>query len=237
MKALKIALLGAAASLALSGAAFAQDDSSGVEVSFNAGAATDYVFRGISQTDENPQFFGGADLTTGIFYAGVWASNVDFGDDTDAEVDLYAGVKPTVGAVSLDLGAIYYGYVNEPGGADWAYWEFKAAASIPAGPATIGGAIFYSPDYTGAGTDEGIYYEINGAVPLMDKLTLSGAFGHQDVEICCGLGDANYNTWNVGVGYAIDEHVGFDLRYWDTDEDFLGDLGEERVVLGMKITL
>ena len=38
---------------------------------------TDYVFRGVSQTDENPEIFGGVDATIGsIGYAGVWLSNV-----------------------------------------------------------------------------------------------------------------------------------------------------------------
>lgn len=240
MKALKIALLGAAASLAMGGAAFAQDESA-VEWSVNIGAASDYVFRGVSQTDEDAQIFGGADLTTGIFYAGVWASNVDFLDGTDAEVDLYAGVRPQLGPATLDFGVIYYGYVNAPGGADYDYWEFKAAASVPAGPATLGAAIYYSPDFTSNFTDEGTYIEVNGAVPLMEKLTLSGALGHQDIEVDNALliDDIDYTTWNVGLGYAITDNVGVDLRYWDTDDDddFFGDIADERVVLSLKVTL
>ncbi|MET0295506.1 MAG: TorF family putative porin [Phenylobacterium sp.] len=239
MKAMKIALLSAAASLSMGGAALAQDDS-GVKFSFNVGAAADYVFRGISQTDENPQIFAGADVTSGILYGGVWASNVDFLDSTDAEIDVYAGVRPTLGPVSLDLGAIYYGYVNEPSGADYAYWEFKAAGSVPAGPATIGAAIFYSPDYTSAITDEAWYYEVNGSVPLAEKVTLSGAVGHQDIQVdVLGADDVDYNTWNVGVGFALTDKVGLDLRYHDTDDgdDIFGDIADERVVLSAKVTL
>lgn len=240
MKALKIALLGAAASLAMGGSAFAQDAAE-IDWSINVGAATDYVFRGVSQTDEEAQIFAGADITTGIFYAGVWASNVDFYDDTDGEFDVYAGVRPTVGPVSLDLGAIYYAYIDEPDFADYAYWEFKAAASMPVGPATVGAAVFYSPDFTANYTDEGTYVEINGSVPLMEKLTLSGALGHQDIEVDDALliDDIDYTTWNVGLGYAITENVGVDLRYHDTDDDddFFGDIADERVVLSMKLTL
>ena len=42
------------------------------------------------------------------------------------------------GPVTLDLGVIYYGYVDQPSGSHEDYWEFKAAGSIPAGPATLG---------------------------------------------------------------------------------------------------
>lgn len=236
MKALKFALLGAAASLAFGGAAFAQD-ASDVDLSFNIGVASDYVFRGVSQTDEDPQIFGGADLTAGIFYAGVWASNVDFGDSTDAEVDLYVGVTPTLGPVSLDLGAIYYTYVDAPSGADLDRWEFMASASVPAGQATLGAAIYYSPDYTGVGTDESFYYEVNGAIPLAERFTLSGALGHQDVEISGG-GDVDYTTWNLGVEIAANDKIGLDIRYHDTDaEDLFGSIAEERLVASLKLTL
>ena len=118
-------------------------------VAFNVGAATEYVFRGVSQTDEDPAIQGGVDVGMGMFYAGAWASNVDFFDSTDFEFDFYAGVKPTVGAVTLDLGVIYYGYADQPSGADYDYWEGKVAASVPAGPATLGVAVYYSPEFFG----------------------------------------------------------------------------------------
>ncbi|WP_374575503.1 TorF family putative porin [Phenylobacterium sp.] len=227
MKSIKIGLLAAAATFAMGGVALAQDE--GPSVSFNVGVNSDYVFRGVSQTDENPEIYGGADLTSGIFYAGVWASNVDFGDSTDAEIDGYFGVTPTAGPVSLDFGAIYYGYVNAPSHSDYGYWEFKAAGSVPAGPASVGAAVYYSPDFFG-GTGEALYYEINGSVPLADKFSLSAALGHQDIK-----GPGDYNTWNIGVGYDLNDHIGFDLRYHDTDDHGgLGNIGKARVVVGVK---
>lgn len=84
MTSFKLAAFAAAAALALGTAAHAQDAPT---VSFNVGASSDYVFRGYSQTDSNPQVYGGADLGIGIFYAGTWLSNVDFGDSTSMEYD------------------------------------------------------------------------------------------------------------------------------------------------------
>jgi uncharacterized protein (TIGR02001 family) len=112
MNSMKIALAAAAATLALAGAASAQE----LKASYNVGVTSDYVFRGVSQTQEDPALQGGIDLSYGIGYAGVWASNVDFGaNDPKTEIDFYAGVKPTVGDTSLDFGVLYYGYSKDKG--------------------------------------------------------------------------------------------------------------------------
>lgn len=74
-------VLVAVSALALcAGAAQAQ-----TKLNYNLGVASDYVFRGVFQTQRNPQLFSGLDLSAGKFYAGTWASNADFGDKTDAE--------------------------------------------------------------------------------------------------------------------------------------------------------
>mgnify|MGYP000458643145 CR=1 FL=1 len=143
MKFLKSALCAAAASAALSGAAMAQDDSAPT-FAFNVGATSDYLFRGLTQTAKDPAVFGGVDMTAGLFYAGAWASNVDWG----VETDLYAGVKPVVGPVTFDIGAIYYGYPDSDI-KNAAYWEGKVAATIPAGEGTLGLAYYYSPEFFG----------------------------------------------------------------------------------------
>lgn len=231
MKALKVSLLAAAASLVMGGSAFAQEDEP-FSLSFNIGATTDYVFRGVSQTDNEPQIYGGADVTIGsIGYAGIWVSNVEFNNGTELEYDLYAGVKPVLGPVSLDLAYIYYGYTNQPAGPEEGYSEFKAAASVPAGPATLGAAIYYSPDFF-AETGPATYYEVNAAFAVPDTpVTISGALGYQEVE-----GPFDYTTWNVGVGFAVNDHIGLDLRYHDTSEHGFGDLYDAKVVAGIKAT-
>lgn len=229
MKAYKTTLLAAVASVAMGGAAFAQD-SEVFDFSFNMGASTDYVFRGVSQTDENYQVFGGIDATVyGIGYVGAWVSNVDFGpNSSDIEYDLYAGIKPTMGPVTLDLGVVYYGYGNQPSGASFDYVEYKVAGSAPVGPATVGAVLYYSDEFFG-NTGEATYIEANAAVPVAEKVTVSGAIGHQKV-----VGPADYTTWNLGVGYALNDVVGIDLRYHDTDEHGFGDIYDSRVVLSVK---
>ncbi|MDO9335150.1 MAG: TorF family putative porin [Caulobacter sp.] len=232
MKFWKLALVGAAASLALGGAAFAQDEAAEADsfsFSYNAGVATDYIFRGVSQTD-GPQVFGGVDLGYGPMYAGAWASNVDFGDDTDAEIDLYVGVKPELGPVTLDIAAIYYAYVGDDSDSDYEYAEFKLAGSVPIGPATVGVATYYSPEFFG-GTGTAFYYEVNGGWAINDKWSIGGAVGKQEVQ-----DSTDYTTWNFGVGWAPIDKLALDLRYHDSDLDCATYCGS-KVVLTLKTTL
>lgn len=56
------------------------------------------------------------DVTVGSFYAGAWASNVDFGDDTDAEFDVYGGYRTEVSGFVVDVGVVGYLYVSAPTG-------------------------------------------------------------------------------------------------------------------------
>lgn len=196
------------------------------EVAFNATVASDYVFRGFSQTDEGPAFQAGVDLGIGGFYSGAWISNVDFGDDTSAEFDVYGGYIAELGGFEIDLGVVGYLYVNEPSGADYKYVEYKAAVSRAVGPVTAGAVVYYSPDFFGA-DDEAVYVEANLAYEIGGKWSVSGALGHQSLDV-----SDDYLTWNAGVTYALNDVYGIDLRYHDTDVDN-ADLGAARVVVSL----
>jgi uncharacterized protein (TIGR02001 family) len=163
-------------------------------------------------------------------YAGAWASNVDFGDDTDAEVDVYGGYRTEAAGFALDFGVIGYLYAGEPDGADYNYAEFKAAASRAVGPATFGAAVYYSPDFFGAADKEATYAEVNAAFSPADKWTISGAVGQQWLDV-----SDDYLTWNAGIGYALTENLSADARYYDTDVDGVP-VAEDRFVVGLKLT-
>ena len=93
------------------------------------------------------QFRAVFDVECGRFYAGVWASNLDFGgaetfagsgvfnDVANIEIDTYAGVKATIPGtpVEVDLGVIYYAYPHAfDRGAELDYVEIKAGLSANA---------------------------------------------------------------------------------------------------------
>ena len=196
------------------------------EIAWNVGVTSDYVFRGYSQTSEDPAIFGGVDLTAGSFYAGAWASNVDFGDSTDAEIDLYGGYRSEVSGFAVDVGVVGYLYTSQPSGADYDYAELKAAASRAIGPVTLGAAVYWSPDFFGA-DEEATYVEANAAFSPAPQWTVSGAVGHQSLDV-----NADYATWNAGVAYAFSDHVAIDLRYHDTD--VTGPFSDDRAVAALK---
>jgi len=96
----------------------------GSSVLYNLGFASDYVFRGITQTTHAPALQGGLDYAhnnSGL-YVGTWASNVkrikDSGaiasGDTSVELDTYFGIKNTViGDFGYDLGYVRYNYLGD----------------------------------------------------------------------------------------------------------------------------
>ena len=62
------------------------------EFESNVAIANDYVWRGMTQTSEEPAISGGFDIAgeSGLYF-GTWASNVEFGDGAALELDWYAG--------------------------------------------------------------------------------------------------------------------------------------------------
>src|SRR5262249_44947596 len=139
------------------------------------------------------------------------------------------GWRPSFAGWNLDLGGIEYTYINQPDNADYNYFEFKAGASRTFGQTTIGGTVYYSPDFTG-GFDAATYAEGNIAYAI-DKFTLSAAYGHQWIDPSA----AEYSTWNAGVSYAIAKDVSIDGRYYDTDAHSFGKVFKSRGVVALKV--
>ena len=152
----------------------------GWQVAFNVGAQSDYVFRGISQTDERPSGFAGVDVTyQQQWYVGGWTSNVDFrpsGDtSTRQEFDLYGGWRPTLAGINIDLGYIYYGYRDQPVGLRESYAETYLRGSHAFGPVTVGAALFYSNNFPGS-SRHADYGEANIAYAIDSAWTLAFIF-------------------------------------------------------------
>jgi len=88
------------------------------DVAVGAAVATDYNFRGISQSDRGPAgfaYFEARYNPTADFqwYAGIAAATVKLVTDPSAEIDFYGGLRSTFGAFQLDLGLMYYYYPKE----------------------------------------------------------------------------------------------------------------------------
>lgn len=93
--------------------AFGAEQKSGVNMSANVAFTSNYVWRGMTQTKDSPAIQGGVDLDYKGLYAGVWGSNVEFGDEKNSmEADLYGGYKGEISGVGYDVGYIQYVYPN-----------------------------------------------------------------------------------------------------------------------------
>ncbi len=217
----------------------AADEGRKFTYSFNIGVTSDYVFRGISQNDNDPTMQGGVDLAYGILYAGAWGSGINFQaglNDADLEVDWYGGIKPTwnspFGTINLDFGVIYYSYPGAnpgfvPGLGDPNYVELKAGYSWSAlHPSLVTGTtVYWSPDYvfeTGSvWTIETMAAWTLGKFGLLTPV-INGVLGWQKGDSNDGYfvnvngTDDEYYYWNAGLNLAV-ENVSFDFRYWDTN--------------------
>ena len=97
----------------------------------NISLVSDYRFRGISQTFDEPALQGGFDYahSSGL-YIGNWNSNVSQGagfPGGNLEMDFYGGWKKAFGDFGLDVGFIYYYYPGTDSG-----------AGIPFSPTNLG---------------------------------------------------------------------------------------------------
>jgi uncharacterized protein (TIGR02001 family) len=160
------------------------------DVAFGAGIASDYIFRGITQSNHKPsgsvyfepRYNVNKDLQ---YYAGVAAESISFPNRAAAEVDGYAGIRPTFGPLALDFGGWYYWY---PGGTcfnniatfgadcfangalpinfnvvkkDLSFWEAYAKGTYTVNDqVAYGGAVFYSPSVLNSGA-KGTYVSGN----------------------------------------------------------------------------
>ena len=85
------------------------------EFESNVSLSSDYIWRGMTQTAEEPAISGGFDIAgeSGLYF-GTWASNVEFGDGAALELDWYAGYASELdNGFSYDIGYLAYTYPGE----------------------------------------------------------------------------------------------------------------------------
>ncbi len=230
VNAFALAVIGAGFSLA----AAAEDE---LAISGNVSLASEYVFRGQSQTQEDAAVQGGLDLKYRSFYVGAWGSNVDYDSDATAEIDYYGGyIFGLTENLSLDIGYIRYSYVGE---SDLDYDEVKAALGWK--ELTVG--VNYCWNYLGEdpfgdGDVDYFYYFANYSVALPADFSLglhvalNQADGEQNNIAFQNRGDNEYTEWNASLGKTF-LGADFALTYWGTSIDGSNEYGDERLVFSV----
>jgi uncharacterized protein (TIGR02001 family) len=233
----------AGAWLSLAEPAATQESESPLSFSGSVAVASDYTFRGISQTLQEIAIQGGITAaTTGGLYLGTWGSSLNFGeaapaDRAQAEIDVFGGFKKSTAVADVDLGFIYYGYPGTGSTYQYDFVEFALGLSRALGSASVGAKAAYSPDYFAA-SGAGVYVSgsLGYTVPSA-PVSLSAGVGHQTIETNTAFGTPDYTDFTLGG--AVSSHgvtlgvsfVGTDL----SDGDCYGgsELCKKRFVMSL----
>ena len=199
------------------------------EVSANIGFTSNYLWRGVSQTADDAAVQGGVDYSHDSgFYAGTWVSNVDFGDGTSYEMDLYAGFAGEFGdGFGYDVGYLYYGYPDSPGSISFG----ELYGSLSWQWLTVGYAHFIHAgnDVAVDGLDDEDYGYLTAdvSVPLSDTLSLDFHYGYNNGDVISSwFGSDSYSDYHVALTAAT--KMG-DVSFAVADTDLDGD--DAKVVL------
>ena len=188
-------------------------------IAFNAGYNSIYVWRGIDQNSGSGSPYIGADLTTPIgLYIGTWtaASTAGLGNVANApnqEIDIYAGIAKTFGAVTADVGVIEYRYPgsNTPAAPN-NFLEFYGKLKFAPDKAPYSLQLaYYVDDTEGAvnGTKRGnakSYQEVSGSYNF-PAFTLAASYGEFKDET---------DTTTVTVSKSMFD-LNFSASYIDSD--------------------
>ncbi|KGJ95087.1 TorF family putative porin [Colwellia psychrerythraea] len=157
--------------------------------SANVGITSNYIWRGVSQSDDKFSVSAGADYShESGFYLGTWAATVDFNDDTNFEYDFYSGYQTNIADINWDIGYIYYGYQGED---NLAFSEIYLRANYQA--LTLAASTLVDNDTDGEFGDSQ-YYEASYGFTLPYHVSLDLHAGYYSLP-----SDANYSDYNISL--------------------------------------
>ena len=230
----------ALAALLLAGSAAAQQPAAPASphtVTANIGLFSQYVFRGLTQTDRDPALQGGFDYSHASgFYLGTWASNISWLKDGNLyngggslEWDFYGGLKGPIGKsdFTYDVGLAYYWFPGDVtpnpglwtkadtfegyGALGWKWFTAKLSYSLNNKFLTV-------PDTRGTW-----YLDLSADVPLGSTgLSLIAHWGkqryrgHTPGAVFSNDTLYSYEDWKLGAKYALPKDFVIGAYYTDT---------------------
>lgn len=185
----------------------------------NVGLYSQYVFRGLTQTNEEPALQGGFDYShSSGFYLGVWGSNVSwlrenltgstpsstYKSGGSLELDFYGGYKGSVGDFGYDVGLLQYYY---PGDVNTGFLKANTLEAYVAGSwkwftakysHALSNHVFGVNDARGTS-----YFDLSASFPVGETgLTLGAHYGIQKYD---GKDPINTNSANNDTLYSYDD--------------------------------
>jgi hypothetical protein len=249
------------------------------DIAFGGGVMSDYVFRGVTQSNHKPSVTAYLEPRYNVtkdlqLYVGSSFESISFANRAAAEVDIYGGIRPTVGPFAFDIGVWGYLYpggkcadgvvdpvTGLPGGGvcaisantvflpngnvmkkDVSFFEAYGKVNYTINDSfAVGLNEWYSPNFLNTGA-WGNYASVTAKYTAPSNtfgssgvgMYVSGEFGRQWLGTSDpfygttfaaagfagpfpnGIKYADYNTWNIGVGFTYKVFT-LDLRYSDSD--------------------
>lgn len=210
--------------------AFAQDAPTAppppITVTGNVTVVSDYRFRGLTQTKEDPAVQAALTVShESGFYASIWASTIDDSVSLpgygDVEIDISAGYSRTFdNGLGIDVGLLYYWYAGGTGNTD--FFEPYASVSYAIGPAKAKVGVNWAwSGQNGLANISSLYTyaSLDVAIPGT-PLTAKGKIGVSDGRL--GAFNTNplddtYTDWSLGLEATIADRFVIGVAYVDTD--------------------
>tara|TARA_R110000822_G_scaffold14119_13_gene49830 strand:+ start:15728 stop:16447 length:720 start_codon:yes stop_codon:yes gene_type:complete len=209
------------------------------DLSATVSVTSDYTFNGVSQTGNDPALQASLDYSAANgFYVGTWASNVDFGngDDTNLEWDAYVGKYFQLNEkVGLDAGIAYYTYHGDSASDSYNYPETYAKFAYNSSVGDTELNFWYSWDYFGL--DVGHYIAmVAHTIEIAPGHSIKASFDRSTSN------DENKWAWNENDTYNhicleyITSYEGFALNLAVEDTSMNIDTADTRVVFTVSRT-
>ena len=178
-------------------------------LTFNAGVASEYRYRGISQSRFQPALQGGADYAfSNGAYVGTWASTIkwvkDSGGKSDIELDVYGGYKGELAKdVTYDVGALQYVYPSHKLGVSPNTLELYGA--VTTGPFTAKYSHSTTNLFGFSNSKNSGYLDLSATFDLGDGVMVTPHVGHQKVAgSTAGVSNSVFSYTDYSVSISKD---------------------------------
>lgn len=189
--------------------------------------ASDYIFRGLTQTNEKPAIQAGLEYDDPSgFYVGGWGSSISWLSDYSTDD------APVSSNVELDFYVGYRGKFNDDFGYDLGLYTYYYPGDYPKGftsanTTEVYGALSYkfvSLKYSHtltnafgfADSKNSGYFDLSANYEFMPTWVVNAHVGRQRIE---SFGLASYTDYKLGITKNFDKGFSVAVAYYDTDAE------------------
>lgn len=179
---------------------------------------TDYIPRGITQSDEKPALHGSITYQhqSGLYLNALATTiNYDYDDHAHIEIDVCPGIKKMISTIEFDLSGCEYWYPGSTKSKEFDFFELRFRGTKNFETFSISMVSKYTEDFW-YGTGQGLMNQASINVPLEGGFGILGDLARQSIENNEKLGIPDYNFWSAGIGYNYSKYS-FILKYADTN--------------------